>query len=539
MTDDLFFVRPNLLAEPLIDRWYAWAHLIPPVTAARNLTHRHIPIMESFIANPTVHETAVKNPHLLGGPFVDHHVERVGEVAKLKADTLNRRGDLVALSAAIDDLRAVLANASGYSLEPLYEQVPEPLQGFVELVYDLNNRASFRLIEPLIYRSTYADDSGQSLVFSLLSKDDRPFILSTPRLVAQNEVEVTIPFRSECLDLFFGAGRTPKTFAALKDALGWEDASDDAMRRLLTTEPPRPYRDDRTGPLRWRYFGHACILLEAGLVNFLVDPVLSYTYESTISRYTYDDLPDVIHYVLITHNHHDHVLIETLLRLRHRIRHIVVPRSVPGALQDPSLRLLLAHIGFANVIELDEMDEIRTIHGTIVGLPFLGEHGDLHVHSKMAWYIKAGRHRLLFAADSSTVSPAVYRQVRSAIGDVDVLFLGMECDGAPVSWIYGPLFPSPLPRSMDRARRLAGCDYGRAVEIATTFNCREAYVYAMGQEPWLNHIMAKKYTEQSDPIIASNRFIEHCRRRGIKSERLFGERELVLEDGADIREKLT
>jgi L-ascorbate metabolism protein UlaG (beta-lactamase superfamily) len=529
MADDLFFVRPNLLAEPLVDRWYAWAHLIPPVTAARNLTHRHLPIMESFIASPTVHERAVKNPDLLGGPFMDHRADRVGEVAKLRAVTLDRRANLVALSAAIDNLHTTLADASGYSLEPLYEQVPEPLQGFVELLYDLSNRASFRLIEPLLYRSAYANDSGQSVVFSLLREDNRPFILSTPRLIGEDEVEVTIPFRSEGLDLFFGATRTPQSFAALRDALEWDDASNDAMRRLLTTEPPRPYRDDRSGPLRWRYFGHACILLEAGPVNFLIDPVLSYTYETSVSRYTYDDLPDVIDYVLITHNHQDHVMIETLLRMRHRIHHIVVPRSVPGALQDPSLRLMLEHVGFKNVIELDEMDEIRTGQSTIVGLPFLGEHGDLHVHSKMAWYVKAGNHRLLFAADSSTVSPAVYRHVRSAIGDVDVLFLGMECDGAPVSWIYGPLFPRPLLRPMDHSRRLAGCDYKRAVEMATIFNCREAYVYAMGQEPWLKHIMAKKYTEQSDPILASDRFIEHCRRRGIKSERLFGERELLLE----------
>jgi len=47
------------------------------------------------------------------------------------------------------------------------------------------------------------------------------------------------------------------------------------------------------------YFGHACILLETNDVSVLLDPVLSYTYESYISRYTYEDLPEVIDYVLI------------------------------------------------------------------------------------------------------------------------------------------------------------------------------------------------------------------------------------------------
>ncbi|HET6936383.1 MAG TPA: hypothetical protein VFI72_16190, partial [Candidatus Angelobacter sp.] len=32
------YLRPNVQVEPLIDHWYAWPHLIPPATAARNIT---------------------------------------------------------------------------------------------------------------------------------------------------------------------------------------------------------------------------------------------------------------------------------------------------------------------------------------------------------------------------------------------------------------------------------------------------------------------------------------------------------------------
>lgn len=529
MPGTLYYVRPNLLAEPLIDQWYAWAHLISPATAARNLANRHLPIMQSFVANPAAHAQAVKNPKLSGGPFVDHPETRAAEIAALITETVEKRADLIGLSEAIDALTALLDSAKGFSLEALYGQIPDPLKGYVELHYDLQNRASFRFIEPLLYRSEYADCSGQSLVLSLLTQDDRPFILSTPRLVEEHEVQLSIPFRDPGLDTFFNAARRPRQFGELKEALGWDDAADHAMTRLLTQAQPEPYRDTRTQPLRWRYFGHACILLEAGPVNILVDPVLSYTYESDISRYTYADLPDTIDFVLITHNHQDHVLIETLLRLRHCIRHIVVPRNVPGSLQDPSLRLMLEHIGFDNVIELDEMNAIRSDGCQIMGLPFLGEHGDLHIHSKMAWFIQVAEHRLLFAADSATVSPEVYAHVRAEIGTVDVLFVGMECDGAPVSWIYGPLFAERLSRDMDMSRRLAGCNYQRALDIVNAFECQECYVYAMGQEPWLNHIMALKYTDESNPIIASNKLITACREMGVKSERLFGEREIVLD----------
>ena len=77
----------------------------------------------------------------------------------------------------------------------------------------------------------------------------------------------------------------------------------------------------------------------------------------------------------------------------------------------------------------------------------------------------------------------------------------MECDGAPLSWLYGPLITKPLDRKVDHSRRLSGSNYERGIEIVKSFNCREAYVYAMGMEPWLRYIMAKEYAPDSDPMI--------------------------------------
>ena len=51
----------------------------------------------------------------------------------------------------------------------------------------------------------------------------------------------------------------------------------------------------------------------------------------------------------------------------------------------------------------------------------------------------------------------------------------------------------------------------------------------MGQEPWLNHVTSLRYTDQSRPIIDSNRLIETCRQRSICAERPFGEKEILLE----------
>jgi L-ascorbate metabolism protein UlaG (beta-lactamase superfamily) len=529
MSSRTYYLKSNVVAEPLIDGWYAWAHLIPPATLSRNVTERHLKILESYIDAPETHEAAVKDPRLLGGPFMDLKRRSVEEVRGLRERTVRERTHLIELSRAIEQLDAMLREkGKGFSLEPLYAQVPAALQGYVELVYDLNNQPSFRLIEPLLYKSRFYNCWLQSIALSEINSDDRPFVLSTPRLDDGETIQLQVPFASDRLDSLFRMKRQPSTEEAITDALALQDGDRERFTSFLTAEPPRSYaRYDGDGA-RWRYFGHACILLETRSINVLLDPVLSYTYESDISRYTYDDIPNVIDYVLITHNHQDHLLFETLLQLRHRIRHIVVPRNGAGALQDPSLKLLLQQCGFQNVIEISELEQISFEDGSITALPFLGEHGDLNIATKSAYLLRTGNHKLMFAADSCNVAPEVYKHVHGDVGDVDALFVGMECDGAPVSWIYGPLMTQKLERQKDHSRRLAGSNYERALALVEQFRCKEVYVYALGQEPWLNYVMSIKYTEKSNPIIHSNRLMDTCRLRGVTAERLFGEKEIFL-----------
>jgi L-ascorbate metabolism protein UlaG (beta-lactamase superfamily) len=529
MESEKVYLKQNVLMEPLIDQWYAWAHLVPPATAAMNISERHLRIMNSYIESPDVHESAVKNPTMRGGPFVDYKRKRVDEMKQLKERTLRERAQMLALAHAIRELDAILLNEpDGSSLEPFYDKVPELLRGYVELHYDLNNRASFRFIEPLLYRSPFYDDTTQSLMLSPVLHDERPFVLSTPRLRNPDDVHLRTPFKSHGIDALFKMKRDPQSYGFIREMLEIPDESNARFRQLFSLEPPAPYKPYAGPTARWRYFGHACILVETPTTRILLDPMLSYAYEAETPRYTYADLPNVIDYALITHNHQDHILFETLLQLRHRIRHVVVPRNGSGALQDPSLRLLLEQIGFRNVIELNELESISTESGSIMGFPFLGEHGDLNIHTKLAYRVDVDGHTLLFAADSCNIEPALYKHLARLYGDIEALFLGMECDGAPMSWVYGALHTQPIERKKDRTRRLAGSNYARGMAIVDELKPKEIYVYAMGLEPWLGHITSIKYTEESNPIIASNKLIADCRQRGLASERLFGEREMFL-----------
>lgn len=221
-------------------------------------------------------------------------------------------------------------------------------------------------------------------------------------------------------------------------------------------------------------------------------------------------------------------MFETLLQLRHKIRNVIVPKNNGGGLADPSLKLVLRHIGFRNVSELDEMETIEIEGGSITGLPFLGEHADLNIRTKIAHLVNLKGRSVLCAADSNNLEPKLYEHIHRLTGDVDVMFLGMECDGGPLSWLYGPLLTKPLTRKVDQSRRLNGSDYGRSCDIVNRLHPKQVYVYAMGQEPWLTYLTSIQYTEESRPIVDSNKLVEECLGRTIGAERLFGTKELFL-----------
>lgn len=219
-------------------------------------------------------------------------------------------------------------------------------------------------------------------------------------------------------------------------------------------------------------------------------------------------------------------MFETLLQLRHKIKHIIVPKNSGDGLLDPSLKLVLRTIGFENVSEIDEMESVEVPNGSITGLPFFGEHADLNIRTKIAYLIELEGKSVLCAADSNNIEPRLYEHIQQLTGNVDIVFLGMECEGAPLSWLYGPLLPKPLARKLDQSRRLDGSDCRKGLELIDCLKPTQVYVYAMGQEPWLTYLTALQYTEQSKPIVESNKLVAACRERQLVADRLFGCREI-------------
>jgi L-ascorbate metabolism protein UlaG (beta-lactamase superfamily) len=531
MMNNKLYLKPNLVIEPLVDNWYAWSHLISPPTAAMNMVHRHMEIMNSYIMAPDVHFQAVQNPKMRGGPFMDLGGKRVDEVKELQAATKTGSAKLFELAAAIKELdKMLLDNAKGYSLETLYEKVPAMLKGYVELYYDRQNNAGFRFFESLMYANGFYDKGAQSIALWITDNDHRPFSLSTPRLKEPNILQLAIPFDHPGIDELAKMKREPQSLSYIRSFFDIPQEQEALFASFFTEEPFPGYKRYDGDNIRMRYFGHACILIETKEVSILLDPLISYYgYHSDITHFSDQDLPDVIDYVLITHNHQDHILFETLLPLRHKIKNIIVPVTRGGRLEDPQLKLMFNSIGFNNVYELDEMETISFEDASITGVPFTGEHSDLNILTKACFYVKIGDFKLLFMADSRVIEPMLYKNIQQQIGDVDVIFLGMECDGAPLTWLYGPLLTKKLARDQDSSRRLAGSDCSKGMTLVDIFHPKETYVYAMGQEPWLEFISSIKYTDDSNPIVQSNKLVKLCQERGIIAERLFGEKEIMYE----------
>jgi L-ascorbate metabolism protein UlaG (beta-lactamase superfamily) len=524
VSDEARFLRPEAIIEPLVDGFYAWLHMITPVQAAMNLAFVHVPLLESYLQSPQVHINAIRNPELRGGFFVGIDESRSGEVRDLLDSIKRDRTEMLNFAAAVAEAEELVrASATGFDLTPLYPKLPPALSGLVEIAYDTSNQPAIRYIEPLVYQSSVYTEDRQSVQLSLETGVERPFILSTPRLSSPDVLDLRIPFRHPGLEELFSSRVHGTTLSRLADMLELTGDEADALGRLLAEHPDLAADRHIESGARIRYFNHACLVMQTPESAIITDPWVSAD-ASAADRFTYRDLPDHIDLALITHGHQDHIVLETLLALRGRIGTVVVPRSSRGNLEDPSLALCLSHIGLP-VVEVDDYSAVKFPGGEVIATPFLGEHADLDIRAKSTYCVRLGGRTVFVGADSSGIDPGLYRYMRDRVGQVNMAFLGMECAGAPLTWLYQGLFTKPVTKKMSDSRTLSGSNAEQAAAIMTELAANEAYVYAMGEESWLGHVMATSYNEDSYQLKQVAEFMTWCTDHGVKSDHLLGQHE--------------
>lgn len=527
---ELVYLRSGIKVEPLSNYWYLWGHLLPPLQEGINLVDRQLPLLESFVAHAADHVVAATDPEFLCAPIVHLPESEVSAIQCVLNDTKGWCASRMRLAKDMATLkRRLRAEAVGQSLDPQYVELPDSLRGLVEIMYDVDNSPKVRVIEELLYESEFSSGEGQQISFFAGSERARPFFLNTPRVEAENRMIFPLRFADQCMALLARSRLAPVDFNSISEALLSENADRSQLRRFFSHEPPtRVQPSYEGGEIRVRYFGQACVLLQTSEVSVLVDPVVTWDRDDEMGTLTFDDLPDFIDYVFITHAHVDHFCPEVLLQLRGRIGRILVPRNNEGSIADPSMRLMLRTLGFSNVSAMETFDRIEIPGGYLMSVPFLGEHADLDIRSKHGLYVRLREAGVLFLADSDCADPMLYRRMAAVTGRVDVVFIGMECHGAPLSWLYGQYLPARPTRQHDESRRLSGCNADRAWSIVEEFSCRRVFVYAMGQEPWLRHLSGLSYTPDSVQLVEAKRFLERCRNAGIQGEQLFGCKEFVI-----------
>ncbi|MCK8109050.1 MBL fold metallo-hydrolase [Pseudoalteromonas sp. 2CM41L] len=525
-----YYLKGSIYFEPLFNNWFMWPYLLAPAQAAMNLTNLHLRSMSSFVVNAKIHAKSLKSDAMVGSAFVNLPPERSGDVKALIEHSKSEHADLIEFTNAIRQLDHMLqSDARGLSLESMYEHIPEPLQGLVELHYDLNNQPSFRFIESLLYLTPIYKKHAQTVSLGNLASDNRPFVLSTPRLADDNHLHIKVPFDDAFTQTLFKSRETPlseREIQALFDGLGCEGGL--KVEELFTEEAPKKAESYLGAGLRITHTGHAGVLVESEGCNIMVDPVIAYKNDDVENKVTFEDLPPQIDYVLITHTHMDHLCLETLIQLKHKVKHIVVPKNNSGNLADPSMKLMLKELGFQSVLEVEDLEHIPVNQGHILSVPFLGEHADVNIRSKSAWLIQIQGKKVLVAADSSNLDKQLYLRLKEIIGDVDVLFIGMECTGGPLKWLYGGLLTQTISQEVNESRRFNGSDFAAASHLVDVFNPSQVYIYALGLEPWYKYFMGISYHDDDLQLVEARKLVNYCENKQRTSQLLSGYKQIIL-----------
>ena len=152
-------------------------------------------------------------------------------------------------------------------------------------------------------------------------------------------------------------GRRFRNLAGVPHGIGrvlrWAATRKPAPWRRWTDAPPGPAPERRVADLRVTFVNHATLLLQIAGRNILTDPVWSERV-SPVSwagprrvrppEIRFDDLPQ-IDAVLVSHNHYDHLDLETLARLHER--------DGPWIVTGLGVRSFLRRHGLSNGTELD------------------------------------------------------------------------------------------------------------------------------------------------------------------------------------------
>lgn len=199
------------------------------------------------------------------------------------------------------------------------------------------------------------------------------------------------------------------------------------------------------------WFGHSSYLFQLGGKRFLVDPLLKMEIPVSLMMhpfkgtdiYSPDDMPE-IDYLIITHEHWDHLDYATLRDLRCKVRHVVCPLGVAEYLE-------YWKYDKSNITEMDWYDSFNsnssTLNLTITCLPTRHFSNRLFKRDKTLWasfMVEVGDRKVYVGGDGGYDNR--FKQIREQFGQVDLAM--MENGQYNENWANIHLMPADLEQAI-------------------------------------------------------------------------------------------
>jgi L-ascorbate metabolism protein UlaG (beta-lactamase superfamily) len=258
-----------------------------------------------------------------------------------------------------------------------------------------------------------------------------------------------------------------KAAKGLRDFLRWQRTKTPTQWprwRENTASPRLPARLE-AGELAFTFVNHITFLVQAGGLNVLTDPVWSARVSPVQwagpqrvrpPGLPFEELPR-IDLVLVSHNHYDHLDLDTLRRLERTHQ--------PQFVTCLGNRAFLEQHGLGRVKEVDWWDTMPLAPGRVLCTPAQHWSGrGLRDRNRTLWggfVIETGRRTIYFAGDTGYC--AQFAEVRRRCGEVDVALL-------PIGAYEPRWFMQEQHMNPDDAVR-AHLDLGAKLSIATHFGC--------------------------------------------------------------------
>ncbi len=216
-----------------------------------------------------------------------------------------------------------------------------------------------------------------------------------------------------------------------EDASYWK-MTKQFFRKNKNTSPPTILPSVKTDLKNIReqpaivWFGHSSYFIRIGNKNFLIDPVLSgnaaplsFMIKSFAGSdvYTVDDFPD-IDYLLITHDHYDHLDFRTILKLKSRVKAVYCSLGV-------SSHLIYWGMDASIIIEMDWWDSKQIDNAiTLIAAPARHFSGRGIKRNQTLWssfIIKTSEYKLYIGGDSGYDTH--FKSIGEKYGPFDIVLL--------------------------------------------------------------------------------------------------------------------